>query len=173
MIHTLPSTYILRDIIDIDVFEPVRWVPQTIGWQVVALFGLIFLLINLFITVRKFWSNRYRNEARQALQQLEIDDPRFEYRLFCLMKIVVTYIDPKSAKLDGECFLQRLDSLIGRKHAPPHQFQMEVGTRWLQALVTRQVVLSRDEKARLRAMCSHWLSYHTAPIAPPKVVSSC
>lgn len=37
--HTPPSTYILRELHDVAVPESVSWLPQTVGWKVLAIIG--------------------------------------------------------------------------------------------------------------------------------------
>ena len=44
--HTVPSTYILRDLHDVAIPDSVSWAPQTIGWKIL---GVILLLATLYL----------------------------------------------------------------------------------------------------------------------------
>ncbi|HDM8140995.1 TPA: DUF4381 domain-containing protein, partial [Vibrio harveyi] len=62
-LHTPPSTYILRELHDVAVPESVSWVPQTIGWKILAVIGAIVLMYLGYRLLHHWWDNRYRKEA--------------------------------------------------------------------------------------------------------------
>jgi hypothetical protein len=51
--------------------QPVSWLPQALGWQILAgliALGLLWLLAR---ALRRWWRNRYRRDALAELRQLE------------------------------------------------------------------------------------------------------
>ncbi|OZS43414.1 DUF4381 domain-containing protein [Photobacterium sanguinicancri] len=112
-IHTPPSTYILRDIVDVAVPESVAWWPQTIGWQILALVILMACFVWGYRRIKVWWQNRYRREALQALATLDLGLPRESATsLLTILKAVLVYLEPQNAALFGDALLQKLDSLL-------------------------------------------------------------
>ena len=50
--------------------EPIDWLPQTLGWQILALVLAIGLLHRSWRRLRVWLRNRYRREAQQRLSHL-------------------------------------------------------------------------------------------------------
>jgi hypothetical protein len=50
--------------------EPINWLPQTLGWQIVALVLAIQLMHLSWRRLRVWLRNRYRREAQQRLSHL-------------------------------------------------------------------------------------------------------
>ena len=51
--------------------QPISWMPQALGWQILAGLVALALLWLLFRALRRWWRNRYRREALAELRQLE------------------------------------------------------------------------------------------------------
>ncbi|MDO6541632.1 DUF4381 domain-containing protein [Photobacterium sanguinicancri] len=181
-IHTPPSTYILRDIVDVAVPKSVAWWPQTIGWQILALVILMASLVWGYRRINVWWQNRYRREALQALATLDLGLPRESaMSLLTIIKVVLVYLDPKNAALFGEALLQKLDSLLPSatlKRAqgdteikPEHhadfqsdfQYRGELGKKWLAASLSSQQTLTEPELATLIEHTRTWLLLHRKP----------
>ncbi|MGF1692123.1 DUF4381 domain-containing protein [Photobacterium kagoshimensis] len=189
-IHTPPSTYILRDIVDVAVPESVAWWPQTIGWQILALVILMACFVWGYRHINVWWQNRYRREALQALATLDLGLPRESaMSLLTIIKAVLVYLDPKNAALFGEALLQKLDSLLpsatpssakgDAEVKPEHhadfqsdfqsnfqsdfQYQGELGKKWLAASLSSQHTLTDPELATLIEHTRSWLLLHRKP----------
>ena len=50
--------------------EPINWMPQTLGWQILGLVLAIGLLRRFWRLFRSWLRNRYRREAQARLRQL-------------------------------------------------------------------------------------------------------
>ena len=50
--------------------EPINWMPQTLGWQILGLLLAIELLRRFWRLFRSWLRNRYRREAHARLRQL-------------------------------------------------------------------------------------------------------
>ena len=51
--------------------EPLSWLPQTLGWEIAALWALTMLLLLAVIAYRRHQARRYRREALRELEQIE------------------------------------------------------------------------------------------------------
>ncbi|HIF9408425.1 TPA: DUF4381 domain-containing protein [Photobacterium damselae] len=155
-IHSLPSTYILRDLQDVSLPQSVSWAPVTIGWKILLVL-LVLLLIYFFIQwVRQKWQNRYRKEALQAVSSLCCRDPQFSVHLFTIIKTVLVYINPYYAPLQGQSFLDQLVEMTSE----PLFFSDALSLRWMASLFDPTVVLTELECQRLQTQLLHWLQVH-------------
>ncbi len=110
-LHTPPSTYILRELHDVAVPESLSWVPQTIGWKILAVIGAIVLMYLGYRLLHHWWDNRYRKEAIEAISRLNPDDASMPKALFSILKIVLIHLDSSHARLFDTAFLRKLDAL--------------------------------------------------------------
>ncbi|MGF1696035.1 DUF4381 domain-containing protein [Vibrio lamellibrachiae] len=158
MQHSPPSTYILRNLFDVEVPSRISWYPQTIGWKVLALMMFIFLCFWLYRKVRFWWDNRYRAEAITAISKLDFLDPQYPSQLFKIMKTVAIHIYPKSSSQFGEDFLATLDA-----HAENKVFvHSYVAQQWLESAVNPNSELSQEDRLELKKLCEDWLNHHKA-----------
>ncbi|MDV5168640.1 DUF4381 domain-containing protein [Photobacterium rosenbergii] len=154
--HTPPSTYILRDLFDVTVPDSVSWMPQTIGWKILA---TALIILAAFLAYRRllfWWHNRYRNEAIAAINNLNTDDQNFEDSLYSILKVVLVYLEPAYGRLFGQSFLQQLDRLGDVKVV----FDDGQGLKWTQSLVDPSTVLNAEERTRLQRKAVTWVKSH-------------
>ncbi|MGR5458186.1 DUF4381 domain-containing protein [Vibrio sp. PNB22_1_1] len=155
-LHTPPSTYILRELHDVAVPESVSWVPQTIGWKILAVIGAIVLMYLGYRLVHHWWDNRYRKEAIEAISRLNPDDASMPQALFSILKMVLIHLDSRTARLFDTAFLRKLDALN-----PKHKmFDDEVSKRWLQSIVDPSVELEKKERLQLIERATKWVKEH-------------
>jgi hypothetical protein len=154
--HTPPSTYILRELHDVAVPESVSWLPQTVGWKVLAIIGGLVLLYIGYRYLRFRWDNRYRAEALQAIAQLDPKDPAMASELFSIVKQVLIYHDSGYARLFGDAFLAVLNQLIPTQPL----FDDELAIQWVQSTVNPNVPLTESPRATLKARAALWVKSH-------------
>ncbi|RSD30070.1 DUF4381 domain-containing protein [Vibrio pectenicida] len=155
-LHKPPSTYILRQLHDVVVPDSVSWLPQTIGWKVLAVFGFALLAYGLYCKAWQWWVNRYRSEAIQAISRLKPSDADQPQELFSILKIVLIYLDNANAPLFDEQFLQKLDAL----NPNSVQFTDEVGKRWVKSVFDPNIVLDASECLLLNQRAMEWVKRH-------------
>lgn len=157
------GNYLIRGIEEVELPEPVSWMPQTIGWKVLALLVLLFALYKLYGVAKKWWRNRYRRSALQKLKDLETESGG-EYlqvvaELPNLLKATALHAYPRAevAALSGERWLAFLDA-----HYSGPSFRAGVGQQLL-AVAYQPAAHWHLEPADARtliAMCRHWLRKH-------------
>ncbi|MGY3571602.1 DUF4381 domain-containing protein [Vibrio paucivorans] len=166
--HMPPSTYILRNLIDVEVPESVSWFPQTIGWKIIAVLLVALLIYAAYLGVKHWWHNRYRTEAIEQLKLINLESASSEQALFNVTKSVMVYLNPQHASLYGEALLNCLDSyLLSKGQGLPNQtdsfrFTTEVGRKWMQSLVQPDCSLSLEERQLLARDLSYWVKTHQA-----------
>lgn len=154
---TPPSTYILKQLHDIGLPDPVSWWPQTIGWKILSAIGLILLSIWLYKRAQNWWKNRYRREAIEVINTLDINNPQFEYQAFVIIKRVMGYLNPADQALYGEEFQTALNAYIPSDHS---KMENELLRRWMQSLNSRKEALNIEEKQRVHQHCLLWIREH-------------
>ncbi|MDR9826785.1 DUF4381 domain-containing protein [Vibrio sp. FNV 38] len=152
--HLPPSTYILRDLFDIDVLPSISWFPQTVGWQVLGLIVLIFTLIAIWKFVKKWYQNRYRKEAIQVIEATALSHENYARELFGIMKVVLCYLSETNNTTFGAPFYQSLD----RYYAKPLDSDLQYV--WMMNLVSRQHPATEAQKQQLKQYCLDWLKKH-------------
>lgn len=155
-IHTPPSTYILRELHDVAVPQSVSWFPQTIGWKALAAVSLIILLYISYRLIHRWWDNRYRTEAIDAISNLDLSDHRMPLVLFSILKIVLVHLDPSNARLFDTQFLNRLNELTPKQV----YFDEALSNRWLLSIIDTSVVLDNSERVLLQQQAIFWLKEH-------------
>ncbi|EGQ8090665.1 TPA: DUF4381 domain-containing protein [Vibrio vulnificus] len=154
--HTPPSTYILRELHDVAVPESVSWLPQTVGWKVLAIIGGVALLYIGYRYARFRWDNRYRAEALKAIVPLAPKDPAMTSELFSIVKQVLIYHDNRYARLFGDAFLAALNQLMPTQPL----FGDELAIQWVQSTVNPNVPLTESERATLKERAALWVKSH-------------
>ncbi|GLS91167.1 hypothetical protein GCM10007916_22360 [Psychromonas marina] len=171
MPHTPPSTYILRDLIEVQTSDAVSWWPGIdhlpIGWWYVLTLLSLMSIVMVLITLRHVWKNRYRREALTALQIIMSNKKNSQTKAesvinqtaaeqhFYTLKQVLFYLEPHSATLADNAVLVHLDRLI-----KSNTWQSELGQRWINSLYNPNVNLSHDDIHRLNKQSQHWLKHH-------------
>lgn len=175
MQHTPPSTYILRELIDIPVAEPVSWWPGfeylPTGWWYLIIILSVITIVLMSIALRNVWKNRYRREAIAALTIMmkpyqktvlcptQKADQQVAIQLFYLLKQVLMHIEPKTAKLADNVILIHLDTLMVHKNKH-FQWQGKIGQRWIASLYNPNIQLSQAEVETLNKQSKQWLKLH-------------
>ncbi|MBY7660466.1 DUF4381 domain-containing protein [Vibrio atlanticus] len=166
--HTVPSTYILRDLHDVAIPDSVSWAPQTIGWKIL---GVILLLATLYLTYRlvlRWWKNRYRKEAIKELMLLDARDKSSIERTFKVLKVVLRYLDSSNAKLFGQAYVSRLNAYLpvdaNTNTSSSALFSDEVSELWMQSLVDPKVRLSFEQRLEVIQTAMTWLKLHKPEI---------
>ncbi|GAL16123.1 hypothetical protein JCM19233_7145 [Vibrio astriarenae] len=146
-IHQPPSTYILRYFQDVEVLPPISWYPQTLGWQILGAITLALLAYGMYARLTIWYHNRYRSEAKQAIESLSLENEQFPRELFTIMKVVLSYLSPGNSTAFGSPFFQTLDCYHSLSLPQPLQ------QRWTLSLVSCHAHLSDSEKQQLKHYC--------------------
>lgn len=152
-----PSSYILRDLKEVGLPDHVSWMPQTLGWKILAFLLLIVLIYFSYKKVRHWWLNRYRDEAIKVTKGLSIDDPKFEYKLFVITKRVMGHLDPKLHTLFGNEFVTVLVDFPMQKQI---QLKEGLGASWTLALSSQRNVMNNEDRQALKQYCLDWFKLH-------------
>ncbi|WP_295902518.1 DUF4381 domain-containing protein [uncultured Vibrio sp.] len=158
--HSPPSTYILRELHDITVPESISWMPQTVGWKVVAIVLVIGVFYTTYRPTLRWWNNRYRGEALAAMQAISIHDHSAPNQVFKVLKAVLRYIEPINANLFGHAFLKRLDSYLPTRHLPSVTLTDEAANTWMRSLESPSMRLDEQEIKVLIEYAKHWIQHH-------------
>ncbi|MGF1753354.1 DUF4381 domain-containing protein [Vibrio makurazakiensis] len=182
VIHTPPSTYILRELHDVSVPESVSWVPQTIGWKILAAVVILGIAYTAYRVAKHWWDNRYRREALAVLDALPEGDEVSPQKVFKVLKVVLRYLNSNNANLFGTNFLDRLDSYLAKpkfvkpkrtndqpaKAKSEKQFSADhllddvLAQTWMQSLESRSVHLDEQQKQTLIQYARYWVINHHA-----------
>ena len=65
------GNYALGDFVEVVPPGPIDWLPQTLGWQIVAIVAAAFASQYIFKKLRYWYQNRYRREAAVRLKKIE------------------------------------------------------------------------------------------------------
>ncbi len=157
------GNYMLHGIDEIHVPEPVPWWPQTIGWKVLALALVLWLLYRLYLLASRWWKNRYRRAALARLDALQ-SRANGQYQQVLaglpeLLKATALQAYPRTevASLSGREWLAFLDA-----HYDGPAFSDEPGRQLLAVAYQDQSTwqLSAEDASRLIAMVRRWLRQH-------------
>ncbi len=155
-LHNPPGTFILSKLHDVTVPASVSWYPQTIGWKILALVLVLALLYVAYRVLKKWWVNRYRKEALDAIFQINSNDSDMPKTLFTVLKVVLVHLDSRSAKLFDNAFLRKLDELNPKKQA----FSDETSALWLKSIINPKIELSHDQRVALIDKATDWVKQH-------------
>lgn len=168
--HTPPSTYLLRDFVDVTIPESVSWMPQTVGWKVLGALLLIVFALLVIRTIDNWWHNRYRREALNALRRIEKLGYGVEDALFSVLKVVLVHVHYSNAKLFGRAFLKVLDETTPNSKSSkvkldgvlyPVKFDDDLGERWLVTLISKESTLSESERSLMMMRSQYWVKHHS------------
>lgn len=152
-----PRSYILKGLEEVGLPDHVSWFPQTLGWKILAMILLLVVMYFSYKKARSWWLNRYRMEALKVTTALPLDDPKFEYKLFIIIKRVMGHLDAQHQALYGEQFVMALTSYPMRS---PIQLAPPLAQAWLASLTSTQYALTESDKQALKHYCLAWLQYH-------------
>ncbi len=152
----------LEGLHDIALPDPVSWLPQTIGWYVVAavIVGLVVAAAVGYYRRRR--ANRYRRAAVAELADIEtmLANPAKQAAALgaipVLLKRVALSFAPREAiaSLTGDPWLQWLDASYGGA-----EFSQGVGSL-LPQLAYRPTNVRPDEITDLVALVRQWIQQH-------------
>ncbi|WP_321284369.1 DUF4381 domain-containing protein [uncultured Vibrio sp.] len=151
-----PGSYILSELHDVTVPPSVSWYPQTVGWKILAGVVVIALIYLAYRFLRKWWVNRYRKEALNAISQLEAGNNEMPKTLFSILKVVLVHIDSNNAKLFDGAFLSKLDELNPTKSA----FSDETSNLWLKSIINPKIELTNAQRKLLIEKANCWVREH-------------
>jgi hypothetical protein len=99
------GNYALGDFAGVVPPGPIDWLPQTLGWQIVAIGAAAFTARFFFRTFRKWYQNRYRREAVERLQKIRQssggDQQLMELNRLLKLTALLAYSRETVAKLSG------------------------------------------------------------------------
>ncbi|MEZ9511903.1 DUF4381 domain-containing protein [Vibrio breoganii] len=170
-VHTPPQSYMLRNIIEVSVEPSVSWMPQTIGWKVVAGIALASAMVWFFKSFQRWWSNRYRREAiaslgllLQACKTAQEEDKAYHQQIsqdvYSVMKTVLSEVNPQARPLYGQPFLESLDA---QTESMLNVFESK-WPHWPQSLLMKQNALSKTELLALITDSQVWVKQHIVQV---------
>ena len=152
------DSFTLQGLLDVPLPEPVSFLPQTLGWQ---LLGVVLLLLMGGLMGRRLqraWQQRYRHEGLAALERAA-SLPWAEQVLAVqhVLKTVAIYAYPERdlAALSGPAWLDFLAQTGGADWGAS-------GLAWQQALFLPRSrwTLSEADMAQVRVLARQWLTQH-------------
>jgi len=155
----------LEQLHDVIVPDPVGWMPETVGWYVVAGILLLGLLWLVYGRVRQWMANRYRRTALAELRQLEsrLSDPAQQVRslaeLPLLIRRTALAMAPRETVVahTGDEWLRFLDQTGGG-----NEFSTGIG-RYLSDLTYKppeSLSLTSEDIGNLLALIRQWIRTH-------------
>ncbi len=172
--HSVATDQELRGLHEILVPDPVRWLPQTVGWY--ALLGLVLLALAWwgYGRLRHFTANRYRRLALTELAALEQELQARGQRLQVLRKIPVllkrtalsAFPRIEVAGLSGERWLSFLDHTTGGKDFAEGPGRLLRDLAYLP--VSRVEALSEEGVATVFRVARLWVEQHVSRPGRPQ-----
>lgn len=158
------GNYNLHGIEEVHLPEAISWMPQTIGWKVLAGLLLLAFVYFLYCIAKNGWRNRYRREALKQLAQLESEEDR--YRVVCrlpfLLKATALQCFSRGdiASLSGEPWLTFLSD-----HYSGPSFNDALGRQLIMITYQnrQQWTLSDDDVSALVERTRDWIKRHQVP----------
>ncbi|HDM8049160.1 DUF4381 domain-containing protein [Vibrio fluvialis] len=153
-----PSSYMLRELKEVPIPDPVGWWPQALGWQLLLILLTILTVYVIYQRVEHWWCNRYRREAIEALARLSSDDALWPQKMHKIVKVVMVYLDSKNAAVYGQSLLCQMDNY--------HQGNVNMAQN---ADFVQWMICLEDPKATnpdftaMRAALRAWLLNHRLP----------
>lgn len=154
----LPETfgnYALGDFVEVVSPAGVSWLPQTVGWWLIAGLLIVYLSRWTWRLLTHWYRNRYRKEALNRLSRISPSD-NYLVELSKLLKItaVAAYDRPETAQLTGAPW----PDFLNRK-CDTNPFDEELSTLLAEG-VYRQVKLSEGQHDRILAAAKVWIKSH-------------
>lgn len=156
----LSNSLLFKDVIDVTPPEHVSWLPQTLGWKIVAVVILVYLSKRVYQYCLNRWHNRYRQEAIDTLKTIDTTHVREAAKdLNKVLKTVATYKDSAFSSLTGGAFLARLDLYYSEQEI---LFNDELGARWQKEMLSSpdNATLTSDEISILIDRACIWSLLH-------------
>lgn len=157
MTQAAPSSYILRNMSEVPNPDAIAWFPQTLGWQVLALLIVAFIIYRLANAYCDKQMQRYRKEAKQVLELHRNTD---EMSLVCydVLKSTFHYLYLNQPQQFNRAWLSTLSQTSKANLAT------DLGEKWLKTLVSKSVVLTDQEAEQVYSMVYIWVDTHATPV---------
>jgi hypothetical protein len=154
------GNYALGDFAEVVSPDAVSWLPQTVGWRIVAVVLLGLVLYRGWKALRHWYRNRYRREAAVRLRQLSGAGGVLAGDVNQLLKLTALVAFPREqvARLYGE---EWTDFLNRQCPAPP--FDPEAA-QLLALGAYRAVAVEGQVKDALLAASLAWVKTHGNPL---------
>ncbi|MEH6606238.1 MAG: DUF4381 domain-containing protein [Pseudomonadales bacterium] len=153
------GNYILHGIDEIVMPEAVSWMPQTLGWKILAVLVCVGLAFLSYRAASLWLKNRYRRAALRQLDALATEPgSKPSAQLMTILKATALQAFPREqvAGISGESWLEFLD-----QHCDKVQFNSDLGRRLIQSQYAGQVVEDDRQAQQAIAMAKVWVSRHT------------
>lgn len=155
------GNYNLHGIEEVHLPEAVSWMPQTIGWKVLALLLLLLCCLVAYRQINAWWQNRYRREALKQLAELEAAGDTYTL-MSCLprlLKATALQCFPRQdiASLSGDDWLQFLS-----EHYPGPSFNDPLGKQLISIAYQnpQHWTAKQDDVNALVARVRCWIKKH-------------
>ena len=148
--------------IEVDSAQPISFLPQTLGWFLLALALLLYGCYRLFKGVKHWRANRYRKDYIAQFPNIErINFGNELYHIMAEARAESNRANPHyQADLFGVAWLIDMDSQCANDVV----LHTELGMQWMKILTfERRKPFSLDERQQLLACCEHWMLTHRQP----------
>jgi len=139
--------------------QPISFFPQTLGWLLVSIMLLAYIVYRIFKGVKHHIDNRYRLLCIAKFPALESE--HFENELYHIMSTARAIAN--SANPNHQAHLFGVAWLIDMDRQAPNEagLHSEVGKQWMQVLTfERRKPICFIERQQLLACCEHWMLNH-------------
>ncbi|AYV24343.1 DUF4381 family protein [Vibrio mediterranei] len=158
MTQPAPSSYILRNMLEVPNPDSVSWLPQTIGWQLIGLLIVLLIGVKLFRGYCRHSMLRYRREALDILQSNKTSKQR-DQMCYDVLKSVTQYLKISQSQQYGTAWIEQLNRYV----SPDAQFNVELGGKWLRTLLSSKVTLDASESEHIYQQVHRWIEHHPVP----------
>lgn len=160
MSQTAPSSYILRNMSEVPNPDAISWVPQTLGWQVLALLIVLFAIYKFAIAYCDHQMQSYRTEAKRVLGQHRQSE-HLSMVCYDVLKSVHHYLYPNQPQQFNKVWLEYLSQ---QSLDQSSNLATELGEKWLRSLISQSVALTNVETQQIYSVVSLWIESHTTPL---------
>lgn len=151
------GNYLLEKIVETKPPNDISWLPQTLGWQMVFSFSLIYLAYRIYLGIKAYQENKYRRDALKWLANFDSDDESFYRQLPALIRktAIAAFGRNQVVPLSGAPWEQWLDA-----HCEQTNFSKQCPLMLHQLAFAKQITFSLDEKQALKRQVSLWIKHH-------------
>ena len=157
------GNYLIHGIDEIILPEAISWWPSAPGWNVLAVIVFAWLMLRAIRWAKRWWSNRYRRQALQQLEQLQqqpgkqLQDVVSVLPYYIKVTALQAYPRQDVASLSGNDWLAFLDA----QYSGP-SFSEGLGKKLLDVayLPHEQWQLNEEESYTLINMSRRWIAQH-------------
>lgn len=151
------GNYLIHGIDEILLPESVSLWPSTLGWKLLGIVLMTYILIKVVREIRHWWRNRYRREALRRLLALAPDAQLAALPFLLKTTALKAFPREQVAALSGKPWLDFLDA-----HCAAVSFCDGAGERLLEIayLPRERWKLSRTQENELIEMSRTWIEQH-------------